>query len=74
MHSAYPNKNSSDMKRFIGNFPFCGGCSRRERREGIKDGEFYCAIAETILPKATVTNDMDASNCVQKGWYNPLKL
>ncbi|MBQ8463795.1 MAG: hypothetical protein IJ544_06760 [Prevotella sp.] len=62
------------MKKIIGVFPLCGGCSRRERREGLKNGEFYCAIAETILSKATVTNDMDGTKCVKNGWYNPLKL
>lgn len=62
------------MNKYLGNFPLCGGCLRRERREGLKDGEFYCVIAETILPKETVSNDMDATMCVQNGWYNPLKL
>ena len=34
------------MEKDLGNFPLCGGCSRKERREGLKDGEFYCAIVE----------------------------
>ena len=49
----------------IGIFPLCGGCSRREKREGLREGEFYCAIAEAILPDGTVTNDTDATSCNQ---------
>jgi len=59
------------MKKYVTNFPLCEGCSRREKREGLEESEYYCAIAETILSKAVVTNDTDATNCVRIGWYNP---
>lgn len=59
------------MEKKIGNFPLCGGCSRREKREELKDGEFYCAIVDGILHNGIVTNDTDATDCDRKGWYNP---
>lgn len=59
------------MKQNLGRFPLCGGCSRRKKREGLKDGEFYCAIVEAILPNGIVSNDIDATNCVRNGWYEP---
>lgn len=57
------------MKIIKANFPLCGGCSRREQREGLKDEEFYCSIAEKNLPNGVVVNDMDATDCVRKGLY-----
>ena len=69
MHGAHPNIDINIMNKYLSNFPLCGGCSRREIRVGLKDGEYYCAIAEKILPKGTVTNDMDATNCVRNDWF-----
>lgn len=71
MHSAHPNIKINIMKKILGNFPLCGGCSHREKHEGLKDGEFYCAIVEDILPNGIVYNNTDATNCVRKGWYTP---
>ena len=65
MHSAHPNIKRKIMEKMIGIFPLCGGCSRREKREGLREGEFYCAIAEAILPDGTVTNDTDTTSCNQ---------
>ena len=59
------------MEKNIGIFPLCGGCSRREKSEELREGEYYCAIAETILPNGVVTNDIDATDCARNGWYNP---
>lgn len=58
------------MKKRSGDFPLCGGCSRRERREDLKDGEFYCAIVDGILPNGIVYSDTDATDCALKGLYN----
>ena len=71
MHSAHPNINTSNMKNNTGIFPLCGGCSHREKHEGLEDGEFYCAIVEAILPNGIVSNDTDATNCVRNNWYEP---
>lgn len=69
MHNAHPNNKDDIMNKLIANFPLCGGCSCKERREGLEDGEYYCAIADSILPKGIVTNDTDATHCVRNGWY-----
>ena len=74
MHSAHSNINNYDMKSFIGYFPLCGGCSRREKSEKLREGEYNCAIAKSFLPNGIVTNDTDATECVRKGWYSPAKL
>jgi hypothetical protein len=71
MHGAHPNNDYGIMIKLFANFPLCGGCSRRERREELEDEEYYCAIADSILPKGNVTNDTDATNCVRNGWYIP---
>lgn len=55
----------------LSNFPRCSGCSRKEKRCGLKDGEFYCSVAEVILPTAIVTDDVDATGCLSNGWYRP---
>lgn len=60
------------MEKVFANFPLCGGCSRREKREGMRNDEYYCAIADTILPHGVVTNDTDATNCARNGWYKPI--
>lgn len=46
-----------------GYFALCGGCKRKEKREGLKDGQYYCIFAVTILPDGIVNNDTDATCC-----------
>ena len=61
------------MDNIKGNFPMCGGCSRREKREGMIDGNYYCAIADSVLTNGgVITNDTDATNCVRNGWYKQI--
>lgn len=69
MHGAHPNNKDDIMDKLLANFPLCGGCSRKEKCEGLEIGEYFCAIADKILPKGNVTNDTDATNCVRNGWY-----
>lgn len=69
---AHPNNKVIFMEQVFANFPRCGGCSRREKREGMKKDEYYCAIADAILPNGVVTNDTDATNCARNGWYKPI--
>ena len=71
MHSAHPNIKINIMKKNLGNFPLCGGCSHRESREGLKEGELYCAIVEAIIPNGIISNNTDATNCVRNNWYEP---
>ena len=37
------------LPKVFANFPLCGGCSRREKREGMNNDEYYCDIANAIL-------------------------
>ena len=60
------------MNKYLANFYLCGGCSHRERRKGLTDGEYFCAIAKTFLPNGIVTNDTDSTDCVRNNWYNPV--
>ena len=47
----------------------CAGCSRKVKRKGLKKGEYYCDVAECVVPNGVVTDDMDATNCVKNGLY-----
>ena len=55
----------------LSNFPLCRDCSRKERRRELKDGEYFCSVAGTILPTGIVTGDVDATGCAKNGWYRP---
>lgn len=73
-HGAEPVFNLNDMMDVLSNFPLCGGCSHKEKGRGLKDGEYFCSIAEVILPTSIVTDDVDATGCVKNGWYRPASL
>lgn len=60
------------MEKVFANFPLCGGCSRREKREGMNNDESYCVIANAILLNGIVTNDTDATTCTHNGWYKAI--
>lgn len=57
------------MTNYVGNFPLCGSCSRKEKREGLGKGEFYCSYAEDVFPDGIVTGDVDGTACFNKGLY-----
>ena len=57
------------MDYFKGNFPMCGGCSRKEKRESLSKGEYYCSVATAFLPNGIVTDDVDATKCVRERWF-----
>lgn len=57
------------MTNYIGNFPLCGGCSRKEKREELGEGKFYCCYAEDVFPNGIVTGDVDGTDCYNKGVY-----
>lgn len=71
-HIAHPNINYVIMEKVFANFPLCGGCSRREKREGMNNDEYYCVVANAILLNGVVTNDTDATNCARYGWYKAI--
>lgn len=53
------------------NFPICGNCSQKEQKSNLKQGCFYCRYAIGIFDKGIVTEDIDATDCVNKGYYLP---
>ena len=57
------------MKLYDGFFPMCIGCSRKEKREGLRVGDYYCNVAKAFLPSGVVSYDTDATDCVKKGLY-----
>lgn len=69
MHSAHHNYKIIIMKKYAGNFPLCGGCSRKVKREECGEGEFYCYYAEDVFPNGIVTGDVDGTGCYNKGVY-----
>ena len=60
------------MKKNEGHYPLCGGCSRKEKRDDLEEGEYYCAFAEAIFADGVVTNDTDATSC--KKWQSCRQL
>lgn len=69
MHSAHHNYKLNIMTNHVGNFPLCGGCSRKEKNEKCGEGEFYCYYAEGVFPNGIVTSDVDGTDCHNKGLY-----
>lgn len=49
--------------------PYCGNCSRKTKKEGLADGEYYCDILIDTPMKGVVTSDTDGTNCVEMGVY-----
>lgn len=72
MHIAHHNYKLNIMTKYVGNFPLCGGCARKENREGLAEGEFYCCNAEDVFPNGIVTADVDGTACFNKGLYKCL--
>lgn len=52
------------MNNKEGYFVRCIDCSRKEKREGLSKGEYYCSFATAIFPDGIVTDDVDATKCV----------
>lgn len=52
-----------------GYFGRCVDCSRKEKREGLGEGEYYCSVAIAIFLNGIVTNDVDATKCVRERWF-----
>ena len=52
-----------------GYFVRCIDCSRKEKREGLSEGEYYCSVATAILSDGIVTDDVDATKCVRERWF-----
>lgn len=49
--------------------PYCAGCKRKEKRPGLKTGEYYCEVVSDTPMKGIVTGDIDGTKCVEMGLY-----
>ena len=61
------------MKTLEKTIPYCGNCSRKTKKEGLANGEYYCDIVDDTPMKGVVTSDVDGTHCVELGVYRPLK-
>ncbi|MBQ3628888.1 MAG: hypothetical protein II947_07680 [Bacteroidaceae bacterium] len=57
------------MNDHIAILHLCGGCSCKEKREGLGEGKFYCSYAKEVFPNGIVTSDIDGTACYNKGVY-----
>lgn len=57
------------MSNNPGRLYLCGGCSRKKKKAENKIGEYYCEVAKKNLSMNVVTEDTDASECVEKGLF-----
>lgn len=53
--------------------PYCGNCSRKTKKEGLVDGEYYCDIVDDTPMMGVVTSDVDGTHCVELGIYRPIQ-
>lgn len=53
--------------------PYCGGCSRKEKREGLNAGSYYCQVVAKTPMNGIVTIDTDGTKCVNEGNYIPIR-
>lgn len=67
-------KKEDDMKALETMIPYCGNCSRKIKKEGLAKDEYYCDVLIDTPMKGVVTPDIDGTNCVERGFYNPIQL
>lgn len=60
------------MNKVYANFPLCAGCSRKTKREGLGENEYYCSNAENVFRDGIITDNIDATSCVRNGWYKSI--
>lgn len=61
------------MYDFRNSIPFCAGCSRKEKRQELKAGEYFCPIVADTPMKGIVSGDIDGTKCVELGVYIPIE-
>lgn len=49
--------------------PYSAGCSRKEQRQGLKSGEYFCPEVAGTPMKGIVYVDTDGTECVERGLY-----
>lgn len=53
--------------------PYCGNCSRKAKKAGLANGEFFCDIIFDTPMKGIVTFDTDGARCLELGVYKPIQ-
>ena len=53
--------------------PYCGECSRKVKRNGLKKGEYYCDVVAGTPMNGIVTYDTDGSHCVKLNVFRPIR-
>lgn len=60
------------MNQIRKGFPFCAGCGRKEKRQGLNADEYFCIIVADTPMKGIVTGEVDGTECVEHGFYIPI--
>ena len=60
------------MKPLEKMIPYCGNCSRKEKKEGLAKDECHCDILIDTPMKGVVTEDTDGTHCVELRVYKPI--
>lgn len=62
------------MKPLEAMIPYCGNCSRKIKKEGLANDEYYCDVLIDTPMKGVVTSDVDSTNCVKRSFFKPTQL
>ena len=61
------------MKPLEKTIPYCGNCSRKIKKEGMANDEYYCDVLINTPMKGIVTSDIDGTHCVELDVYIPIQ-
>lgn len=53
-------------------FEMCIDCSNKQSDAKLQKGNYYCPVAQEILPEGIVSYDTDATECIEKGFLEKL--
>ena len=57
------------MKTLEKMIPYCGLCSRKTKKEGLSDGEYYSDVVKDTPMNGIVTSDIEGTHCMELGVY-----
>ena len=60
------------MKTIKNCITYCAGCSRKEKRPGLKTGDYFCHIVADTPMNGIVSEDTDGIKCIEMGVYIPI--
>ena len=61
------------MKTLETMIPYCGNCSRKIKKDGLAKDEYYCEVLVDTPTKGVVSSDIDGTQCVEMGTYEPIQ-